>query len=83
MRPNQAPARATLTFIWCAGVFALPNGDHMASNLRPRAERKPYTIISGNNCSKIASKRYGNIKLDDLYRYNEGLKETCNSRKVS
>ena len=83
MRPNQVAARATFTLIWCAGVFALPNGDNTTSNPKPRAECNPYMILWGDNCSKISSKLCHSMKLDDLYRYNAEVRETSKSRKVS
>ena len=76
-------AVAALTFIRYAGAVAFPNGDHTASKLGPRAECKPYKIVSGDSCTKIASTGCGGIKVDDLYRYNEGLKDKCSNLKVS
>lgn len=53
-----------------------------ASVVLARADCKAYKIVSGDTCDKIASTRCGNIKLDDLYSYNSGLKAKCGSLKV-
>ncbi len=83
MRASRAVAIATLAFFQHVPVFALPNPEHTTGNLAARADCKPYKIVSGDNCSKIATDRCGKIKLDDLYKYNPGLKDKCNSLKVS
>ncbi|KAK1756786.1 hypothetical protein QBC47DRAFT_443416 [Echria macrotheca] len=74
---NRVVALATLTVLHRGCVLALPNGELLG----PRAECKPYKIVEGDSCSKIASDRCGNIKLDDLYKYNSGLKDKCNNLK--
>lgn len=53
-----------------------------ASVVVARADCKAYKIVSGDTCDKIASTRCGNIKLDDLYSYNSGLKAKCGNLKV-
>lgn len=53
-----------------------------ASVIVARADCKAYKIVSGDTCDKIASTRCGNIKLDDLYSYNSGLKAKCGNLKV-
>lgn len=84
MRPNHtAVTIAALAFVQhCAPVLALPNADPSSLSLIARAECKPYKIASGDDCSKIAKDRC-KIKLDDLYKYNSGLKAKCSSLKVS
>lgn len=81
MRPNHsAVAIAALTLFQYAPVFAFPNSD--PATLGARAECKPYKIASGDYCAIIASDRC-KISLDNLYKYNSGLKDQCGNLKVS
>lgn len=73
MRLNHAVVLAAL-----GNLFGLAG----ASVVVARADCKAYKIVSGDTCATIASKRCGNIKLDDLYSYNSGLKAKCNNLKV-
>ncbi|KAK3360636.1 killer toxin subunits alpha/beta [Lasiosphaeria hispida] len=83
MRIEQAAAGATLALSLCPGVLALPNGDaSYFSDLKARAECQPYKIQSGDDCWKIAQTRCNGIALDNLYKYNPGLKDKCSNLKV-
>lgn len=84
MRLNRVPAVASVAFSLSLGVLALPGGGDVPhfGDLQGRAECKPYKIQSGDSCTKIAKTRCGGIKLDDLYKYNSGLKKKCNNLKV-
>jgi hypothetical protein len=83
MRLKQAVAAATLAFSLRPGVLALPNGDALLfSDLKARADCTPYKIQGGDTCDGIAKTRCNGIKVDDLYKYNSGLKDKCNNLVV-